>query len=397
MLKKLILVLLVLSALVPPLSLADHSADADDDSGYLEDADPDVSSEFDPDHFKTTFRKVEPSNMFTYDKFGLGDSDTPDNFIMEIFMGVFLAIYLVNFFIGKNQNNDIAAHWFNIIRPVLDAQFHEVGAYDPPQTEKMVKDSHNLFKVYASGRRYCAGILATLELRKRQDIFSLILAQFNMSVTHDTMTLDIPLDDDVADSILFAICKKRDERRMKRNNKDVEFLAVSSKSEILPRELIVLQDSIELEREILTNQLIQLISDNSHLILYIHITDCYLNTPSLGQKLLKCQFIVNSASRSDLERLQGLTTAACLLIDQAAKARLTPASKKLAQKKRDLLREQMLKATQEDRLERLREEKRRREEAAFENLSAAEKKRLEEKELKKSMKKRNSAKVRVLR
>jgi hypothetical protein len=228
-------------------------------------------------------------------------------------------------------------------------------------------------------------------------LFSLFLAHFNMSVTHDTMTLEVPLDDDISEPILFAICKKRDERRMRRNNKDVEVLSFTSKSAILPPELVILEDSADLEREILTEQVIQIFRDCADLILYIHITDHYLNSPSLGQKLLKCQFVVNPSSQADIDKLQSLTSASCALIDQAARTRLTTQSKKLAIKKREILKEQLLKATQEDRLERLKEEKRRREEAANAELSKAALKKKEEKELKKSLKKRQNSKVRMIR
>lgn len=33
-----------------------------------------------------------------------------------------------------------------------------------------MKDSASEFKFYASGRRHCSSLLATLELRKRQDL-----------------------------------------------------------------------------------------------------------------------------------------------------------------------------------------------------------------------------------
>lgn len=41
---------------------------------------------------------------------------------------------------------------------------------DGDSAEVLMKDSASEFKFYASGRRHCSSLLATLELRKRQDL-----------------------------------------------------------------------------------------------------------------------------------------------------------------------------------------------------------------------------------
>lgn len=112
-----------------------------------------------------TYRNSENTNLFNYETFGLLEIvENPQGFALEISMVMFLVIYIANFFVGKNKNNYIAGRWFDSIFPELQNQFYAIGAYDPPSTDKLIKESHNVFKVYASGRRYCSGFLANLEV-----------------------------------------------------------------------------------------------------------------------------------------------------------------------------------------------------------------------------------------
>lgn len=194
---------------------------------------------------------------------------------------------------------------------------------------------------------------------------------------------------------MFALCKKKDEKRLKRNNKDIEILAHSAQTDtLLAPDFVVFQDSPELEREILTADIAAKIIENRSSIQSIHITDHFVSAPALSQKSVRLQVLL---SRDHFDNLAGITSLACMLVDQVAKIRLTKGSKKAALEKRQILKEQLLKLTQEDKQERIREERRRREEAANAELSKAALKKKEEKELKKSLKKRNNSKRIVLR
>jgi hypothetical protein len=80
-------------------------------------------------------------------------------------MIAFVLAYIGNFFVGKSANFNIAKQWLKSIERVLEEQFVEVGAYDPPLASRLYKESHSVYKVYATGRNNCSGILATLDVQ----------------------------------------------------------------------------------------------------------------------------------------------------------------------------------------------------------------------------------------
>lgn len=48
-------------------------------------------------------------------------------------------------------------------------------AGDGEGSEVLMKETRSNFKFYASGRRYCVGFLATLDLRRRLDLLIMIV------------------------------------------------------------------------------------------------------------------------------------------------------------------------------------------------------------------------------
>jgi tRNA(Arg) A34 adenosine deaminase TadA len=83
---------------------------------------------------------------------------------LEMCMIAIVLAFIANFFFGKQKNRSIAKKWFSSIESVLESQFAVVGAYDPPQKSKLYKVSHSEYRVYASGRRNCSGLLAIIEV-----------------------------------------------------------------------------------------------------------------------------------------------------------------------------------------------------------------------------------------
>jgi len=58
---------------------------------------------------------------------------------------------------------------------VIQKNFAFLGPADGNDGEVLMKESHSCFKFYSTGRRYCHGMYAILDLRSRQDLFSLFL------------------------------------------------------------------------------------------------------------------------------------------------------------------------------------------------------------------------------
>jgi hypothetical protein len=114
---------------------------------------------------------------------------------------------------GKSTNERIAQKWLDSFRGLFESQFAAIGAYegaDVTSSGGILKESQSWyydiysythvymyerltlcwcdsFKFYASGRRHCTGLLATIDLRKRQDLFSLALSLVDLSTIRDTV------------------------------------------------------------------------------------------------------------------------------------------------------------------------------------------------------------------
>jgi hypothetical protein len=149
------------------------------------------------------------------------------SYALEMAGVAFVVVYAVNFFWGKRQNEQLARQWFEEFRDLFAAQFAELGAYetrggavDAP-AGGLLKESHSTFKFYASGRRNCQGVLCTLELRKRHDLFGLALALVDLSTTRDTLTVEVQMNEDTMDPFVFAIVRKKEAARLKKANRDL--------------------------------------------------------------------------------------------------------------------------------------------------------------------------------
>jgi hypothetical protein len=99
------------------------------------------------------------------------------NFYLEYGYIATIAVYLVLFWIGKSTNESIAKSWASSVTEIVTDNFSKVGLgitpRDPKATStetlwgdtKVIKESHNIFKLKATGRQNCVGFQATLEVK----------------------------------------------------------------------------------------------------------------------------------------------------------------------------------------------------------------------------------------
>lgn len=112
----------------------------------------------------------------------------------------FIVLYGINFLIGRNTNQSIAAAFENeFCESIFAPQFSRVGLESDSYLQKQ---SQSQWRLYASGRRYCVGLLATLQLRKRHDLFS--LASELVMPDRDQVVIDIPMNPEAMDTFVFA-------------------------------------------------------------------------------------------------------------------------------------------------------------------------------------------------
>ncbi|XP_068658184.1 uncharacterized protein At5g49945-like [Aristolochia californica] len=122
----------------------------------------------------------------------------PRSYTVEIVCISFLIAFVFNYFTGKRENENIAIAWatqFATKDSIFEKNFSLLGTEDGQDTPLLLKEGQNVFKFYASGRRFCQGLLATMELKSRHDLISRI---YNAIIPcKDEITFEVYMNDDV--------------------------------------------------------------------------------------------------------------------------------------------------------------------------------------------------------
>jgi len=331
-----------------------------------------------------------------------------------------LVVYVLNAWMGCRTNANIANKWRKEIQEtILADQFAWFGMDAPnmdgqQQSAQTVlqKESESQYQMYATGRRHVNGMMVTLDLQARQDLFSKLLALADLTTSKDTMTLDVSMSDDSMDSFVFALVRKKFSKKFLKSETDVESMCAASKT---PRahgldRYVTMSELAEVEEELITDKVSRLLSNprvESHFI-SAHFTDQVALPWTSGKKLLRFKFVLparwTGGEGSSLEAVQQLTKLALYWIDRVGEMRLSPQARSRAEARRKKLAEQQQKQTVKERQETVlkrKEEQRQRELEIIKNdpNSALAKELLRKKEAReaKQLKKARNAHVKILR
>jgi len=336
-----------------------------------------------------------------------------EKYYLEIGAIAFIIIYSFNFYFGKNTNQFIAQKWLAEFKSIFELQFAALGAYEGTKEGGLLKESHSSYKFYSSGRRFCSGMLCTLDLRKRHNLFSLLLALFDLSTVRDTLTMEIPMNEEDMEPFVFAIVRKKEEKKIKKNQKDLENYAGLVKSTSLPSNLSILTDCPELQTEFVDERVIRAITGQEDLFVLLHLTDQNISNVynetnnantnisnlyfSQQKKLLR--FVFNLPTVKEMDRLSMLIKMAIHFVDRVASKKLSAQARTRAVNQRKIVAEKLYRATHAQRQEayakRKEEEKKKKEESQPELTKEQQRKR-DEKEYKASLK-RKQPKVKMIR
>ncbi|KOM57870.1 hypothetical protein LR48_Vigan11g090300, partial [Vigna angularis] len=120
------------------------------------------------------------------------------------------------------------------------------------------------FKFYASGRRYCQGLLATLELKSRHDLIARI---YNMIVPcRDEIAFEVYMNDDAMNHVVFAMAKKKAAKAMHKDVRDLQrfgsVLSPLTSRKWVADDLAVISESKEVAADLITDAVIDQRSRN---------------------------------------------------------------------------------------------------------------------------------------
>ncbi|KAG6520336.1 hypothetical protein ZIOFF_017385 [Zingiber officinale] len=181
------------------------------------------------------------------------------SYITEIICVSFLICFLVNYFTGKRENEIIALAWatkFATKDSIFEKNFSLLGTGDGKDTPLLLKEGQDVFKFYASGRRYCQSLLATMEMRSRHDLISrtldLVLSK------KDVITFEVVMNEEAMDHVVLAVARRKLAKNMHKEERDLQRFAnpgmnPTSGRKWLADELMVVTESKEVAGDLITD------------------------------------------------------------------------------------------------------------------------------------------------
>ncbi|GJP37201.1 hypothetical protein CLOM_g21635 [Closterium sp. NIES-68] len=326
----------------------------------------------------------------------------PRDFVAEGVFLAFLAIFAINYFVGKWQNEKIGlafASHFATEGSLLAKNFALIGTGESSEPI-LVKEGQATFKLYASGRRFCEAMLVTLNLRSRHDLATLAWDAV-LTSKKDQVDVEVYMNDEDMAPFVLAIVPRKSAKAFMKDNADLKEFASMLDAEVVLKggggsgknkwagdELAIIGDSREAAYELLSDVIIdQLFGEKSYpkhapLFRALHFTDQHPTAAGAHRKVLRFSFLLpRGGSPADrAAELAKLMASVPFFIDAVGKFRLSAQAKTKAEAARAKAAEAALKETKEKRQEELQKRKEERRKAEEAKLSPEELARRREKE-----------------
>ncbi|CAH8382875.1 unnamed protein product [Eruca vesicaria subsp. sativa] len=318
---------------------------------------------------------------------------TISSFTVEIVSVSILIAYLINYFTGKRENESLALSWatkFGLKDTIFEKNFSFLGVGEGEDSPLLLKEATNVFKFYASGRRFCHGLLATLELKSRHDLISRL---FNCVVPcRDEISFEVYMNEEVMDHVVFAMARKKVAKGMFKELRDLQrfggMVGVPGGRKWVAEELAVVSESKEVAGDMITDVVLdQVFGDKSFqkfgkYFISMHFSD---QLPGKHRKMLLFKFALPDAKHmDDMVRLVALIP---YYIDLIGRYKLSPQARNKTDGARQKAAQEAYKELENVRQEALQRKKAEKKEEAEAKLSAEALRKREAKERARQMKK----------
>lgn len=335
-------------------------------------------------------------------------------YIPEAIGGVLLLLYFVNYLLGSRANEALAtafAREFCVDGGFFPSQFSLVGVATDEDEDPSVlaRESPCEYKFYASGRRFCEGLLATLSTKPRQDLGKVLWNSVASPNLTDTLEVEVYMNEPM-EPMCMAVAPTKEAKRLHRTLKDLKAFASELSSapdrvkSRFPTSLTIVSESAALADEIITDHLVEKVFGTkngawdaaSPYFRSMHITDAHPD--SSHARCLK--FVFSMPAARDMRRLAPLLEMVTHCVDVVSRASLPQAEKAKAKARRVRQEELDLKEKRkehEEALAKKREQKRADEIAKEEAMTPEARAKLEEARRRKELAKASRKGVKVVR
>ncbi|KAJ4833077.1 hypothetical protein Tsubulata_001052 [Turnera subulata] len=240
-----------------------------------------------------------------------------ENYTVEIVCVSFLIVFVINYFTGKRENENLALAWaakFATKDSIFEKNFSLLGVGEGgDDSPLLLKEGQNVFKFYASGRRYCQGLLATMELKSRHDLMARL---YNLVVPcKDEISFEVYMNEEAMDHVVFALARKKMAKGMQKELKDLNRFAgmlapASSGRKWVAEELAVVAESKEVAGDMITEAVLDQVFGEKAFEKYgkgfisMHFSD---QVPGTHKKMLLFKFALPDANNmAEMSRLVAL-------------------------------------------------------------------------------------------
>jgi hypothetical protein len=334
----------------------------------------------------------------------------------ELLMLSGIAVYLLNYVLGRYKNQKIAQVFFDYNWNILESNFCLLGdstkVEDDQGTRNFLRMSDSLFQMWCSGRVCCEGMLLELKLLKRQDLVAVISNIFRPA--RDSFRFTVEMSKEDMDSVVFAVANKKQAAKISKEYNDlINYCPDRRGGEKygLPPQFVVMSELPETGSAVLDSRATSVIAKYANQIESIHYSDQFTGTkstepettkdgivkPPEPKRLLIFTFLLPTNTSGNnieqaVEEIQPLFQFVFHTIDRFKRIRLSKEGKLRADKNRAKVEEAYMKQTHAARAEAAaarKEEKRRQEkERILQEEDPEKQRRWEEKEQKREKKKK---------
>lgn len=294
----------------------------------------------------------------------------PHNYQMEAVCAALIVLYIVGMLIGRNQNARIAKVVSEHLLSKEGVLHRNFSLVEGDGATSLLRETSSLYKLYASGRRHAAGLLAHIHLIPRQDAFSLI-SQI-LAPSEDYVQVDVFMNEESMPPIVLAVATPKAGRALQRDAKDIidytHRISVSAKE--FPTwpvdKLWVLGEHSSIFQDVFAESKLQQIfsltgpySGPMKFFRSVHFTSEF----SEGSHKQVLRFTFKLPPANQMEYLSRLLELVPLFIDTIGTYKLTPELKKRAtdarskQADEDEVRKKRLEALQQKKMDKMQEEK----------------------------------------
>lgn len=284
-----------------------------------------------------------------------------DKFRYDSAAVLFVLAYALWYLYGQSQNASIIRQIAKAVRPVLRSQFAQTGYGAADSGTGLTWTSDDTAEIWSSGRKNCNGMLVSIQLQPRQDLYHTLIASNVLprllgfvgipaallasslplaGSTSDTITVEVPLEEHgarPAEDCILALVPARDEKaaaayvaaRSDLSTYCTEVKEGALKESGIPTGYMAWADTREVVAAVLPPSVLAQLPALGSDLKEIHVTDraedIRARVSVVSKKMLRLVFTlppgVAGAARDDL--LASFILQACAVTDHVARMQLS--------------------------------------------------------------------------